>query len=194
MRLLEFVAVILGIASVWYARKEDIKVFPLGILSVLLFIYIFFRGKMYANAGINTVYLLTNIYGWYNWSRQSGGGDTLKITRNTFAQNMWLALFAIVFYCLVLVFLRWYNRSDTEYIASSKSWMDALNSSIFMCATVLMSLKKLENWHFWLLGNVISIPIFLSQGYYFTAFQYAVFFGLAVSGLKEWRKKTIDNT
>ena len=85
--------------------------------------------------------------------------------------------------------LRWYNRADLEYINSSKSWMDALNSTIFMCATILMTVKKLENWHFWLLGNVISIPIFLVQGYYFVAFQYSVFLILAISGLKEWKKK-----
>lgn len=190
-KYLELIAVIFGIASVWYARKEDIKVFPFGILSVLIFIYIFFAGKMYANAGINAVYFLTNVYGWYNWSRKRDDEHVVKITRNTPKQNVFIILFAIVFYIVVLLLLRWYNRADLEYIHSSKSWMDALNSTIFMCATFLMTVKKLENWHFWLLGNVISIPIFLVQGYYFVAFQYAVFLVLAISGLKEWKKKVI---
>jgi nicotinamide mononucleotide transporter len=189
MNYLEITAVIFGIVSVWYARKEDIKVFPFGILSVLIFIYIFFVGKMYANAGINAVYFMTNMYGWYNWSRKSDDEHVVKITRNTSKQNLLVILFAVVFYVTVLFLLRWYNRADLEYINSSKSWMDALNSTIFMCATILMTVKKLENWHFWLLGNVISIPIFLVQGYYFVAFQYSVFLILAISGLKEWKKK-----
>lgn len=189
MYCLEITAVIFGIASVWYARKEDIKVFPFGILSVLIFIYIFFVGKMYANAGINAVYFMTNMYGWYNWSRKSDDEHVVKITRNTPRQNLLVILFAVVFYAAVLFLLRWYNRADLEYINSSKSWMDALNSTIFMSATILMTVKKLENWHFWLLGNVISIPIFLVQGYYFVAFQYSVFLILAISGLKEWKKK-----
>ena len=189
MNYLEISAVIFGIASVWYARKENILVFPFGIISVLIFIYIFFVGKMYANAGINAVYFMTNMYGWYNWSRKSDDEHVVKITRNTPRQNLLVILFAVVFYAAVLFLLRWYNRADLEYINSSKSWMDALNSTIFMCATILMTVKKLENWHFWLLGNVISIPIFLVQGYYFVAFQYSVFLILAISGLKEWKKK-----
>ena len=189
MNYLEISAVIFGIASVWYARKENILVFPFGIISVLIFIYIFFVGKMYANAGINAVYFLTNMYGWYNWSRKTDDEHVVKITRNTPKQNLLVILFAVIFYAAVLFLLRWYNRADIEYINSSKSWMDALNSTIFMCATILMTVKKLENWHFWLLGNVISIPIFLVQGYYFVAFQYSVFLILAISGLKEWKKK-----
>lgn len=189
MKYLELIAVIFGIISVWYARQEDIKVFPFGIVSVLMFIYIFFVGKMYANAGINTVYFLTNTFGWYNWARKKDDENVVKITRNTPKQNILTAVFAVIFYVGVLILLRWYNRADLEYLNSSKPWMDALNSSIFMCATVLMTIKKLENWHFWLLGNIISIPIFIVQGYYFVTFQYAVFLVLAISGLKEWKKK-----
>lgn len=189
MNYLELVAVIFGIASVWYARKENILVFPFGILSVLLFIYIFFAGKMYANTGINIVYLLTNAYGWYNWSRKRNNKHVVKITKNTTKQNVLIILFAVVFYVGVLFLLRWYNRADLDYLQSSKAWMDAMNSSIFLCATILMTVKKLENWYFWIAGDVISIPIFLAQGFYFTGFQYAVFLVLALSGLKEWRKK-----
>ena len=66
----ELIAVVFGIASVWFARKENILVFPMGIISVLIFIYLFFTGRMYANAGINVIYFFTNAFGWYNWSRK----------------------------------------------------------------------------------------------------------------------------
>ena len=185
----ELIAVVFGIASVWFARKENILVFPMGIISVLIFIYLFFTGRMYANAGINVIYFFTNAFGWYNWSRKKNEEHVVKITRNTSRQNWLIIVFAIVFYIAVLLLLRWYNRADAAYLHSSMPWMDALNSSLFLCATILMTIKKLENWHFWIAGNVVSRPIFLIQGFYFTSFQYAVFLVLALSGLSLWRKK-----
>ena len=104
-----------------------------------------------------------------------------------------IILFAVVFYVGVLILLRWYNRADAEYLQSSKSWMDAMNSSLFLCATILMTVKKLENWYFWIVGDVVSIPIFLIHGFYLTSFQYAVFLVLAISGLREWKKKVTEN-
>ncbi|MHB9054988.1 MAG: nicotinamide riboside transporter PnuC [Paludibacteraceae bacterium] len=193
MKILEIIAVVFGILSVWYARKEDIKVFPTGIISVLIFIYLFFVGRMYANAGINVIYVLTNVYGWYNWSRKNENESVVKISKNTPKQNLVLISVAVVFYVGVFLLLRWTNSDDLDYIHSSKPWMDALNSTIFLCATLLMTVKKLENWYFWLAGNIISIPIFIVQGYYFTAFQYVVFLVLAISGLNSWKKKEAKN-
>ena len=80
MNYLELFAVIFGVVSVWFARNENILVFPTGIINVLLFIYIFFSARLYANAGINVLYLATNIYGWYNWSRKKEDESAVKIT------------------------------------------------------------------------------------------------------------------
>lgn len=192
MNYLELFAVIFGVVSVWFARNENILVFPTGIINVLLFIYIFFSARLYANAGINVLYLATNIYGWYNWSRKKEDESAVKITRTTGEQNFLIILFAIAFYVAVLFLLRWYNRADLEYVNSYVPWIDALNTSVFLCATILMTVKKLENWVFWILGNVISIPITISQGLYFTGIQYAVFLVLALSGYVEWRKKVTN--
>ena len=192
MNYLELFAVIFGVVSVWFARNENILVFPTGIINVLLFIYIFFSARLYANAGINVLYLATNIYGWYNWSRKKEDESAVKITRTTGEQNILIILFAIIFYVAVLFLLQWYNRADLEYVNSYVPWIDALNTSVFLCATILMTVKKLENWVFWILGNVISIPITISQGLYFTGIQYAVFLILALSGYVEWRKKVTN--
>ena len=192
-KLLELTAVAFGILSVWFARKENIWVFPTGIINVLMFIYIFFGARLYANAGINVLYLITNIYGWYNWSRKTNKENTVKITRTTKRENIYISLFAIIFYAAVLILLRWYNKADTSYVNSYVPWMDAFNTSLFLCATILMTVKKLENWVFWILGNIISIPITISQGLYFTGFQYTVFLALAISGYLVWKKKAIMN-
>ena len=189
MKYLEILAVVFGILSVWYARKEKILVFPFGIISVAIFIYIFFVGRLYANAGINIGYLLTNIYGWYNWLRPQKDNKQLQITKNSAKQNIMIAVLAVVIYFGVILLLRWYNRNDENYLHSYFPWFDTLNTSFFLCATILMTVKKLENWVFWIAGNVISIPFFLTQGLYFTSFQYAVFLVLAILGYIEWKKK-----
>lgn len=189
MKYLEIIAVIFGILSVWYARKERILVFPFGIISVAIFIYLFFIGKLYANAGINIIYLLTNIYGWYNWLRPQKENKQLQITKTSLKENVWLLIGIAMVYVGILFLLQWSNKSDYEYINSLTPWIDTANSTVFFFATILMTIKKVENWLFWIVGNIISIPFFLAQGLYFTSFQYSVFFVLSILGYLEWKKK-----
>ncbi len=186
---LELIAVIFGILSVWYARSEKILVFPFGIVNVLIFVYIFFVSKLYANAAINLVYFLTNAFGWYNWARQRSGDSKLKISKNSGAANLLLLFGVVLLYVCIYFLLKWVSRADVEYSQSAIATIDAANTAVFFVATLLMAFKKLENWFFWIVGNLISIPIFFSQELYFTSFQYAVFLALAISGYLEWKKK-----
>ncbi len=189
MNWIEIVAVVFGILSVWYARKENILVFPFGILNVSIYIYICFVSRLYANAGINIVYLASNIFGWYMWSRSVDGEEMLKITKNSSIQNMISWISVVIIYIIVFFILRWVNRADADYMNSYLPWIDSFNTAFFLVATILMALKKLENWIFWIVGDVVSIPIFASQGLYFTSFQYTVFLVLAILGYKEWKNK-----
>lgn len=191
-QIIEFVAVIFGVLSVWYAQKEDIKVFPLGIINVLIYIYICISAQLYANAGINVVYFLTNVYGWYNWSRTNDDDESLQISRNTNKQNALWFLIAIVLYGVIVWILHKANQNDPEYLNSIVPWIDGMNTSFFLCATVLMTIKKIENWWFWIAGNVISIPVYLSQSLYFTSLQYAIFLVIAIMGLIGWNKTWAD--
>ncbi len=189
MNWIEAIAALLGILSVWYARKENILVFPFGIANVAIYIYICFAARLYANAGINAVYLISNIFGWYMWSRTGDDNGTLQISRNSPLQNTlsWAAV--VVIYLTVFFLLRRVNSGDNVYLQSWLPWIDASNTSFFLVATILMAIKKLENWQFWIIGNVISIPIYASQGLYFTSIQYSVFLMLAILGWKEWKAK-----
>jgi nicotinamide mononucleotide transporter len=186
---IEPIAAMLGILSVWYARKENILVFPFGIASVAIYIYICFVARLYANAGINVVYLASNIYGWYMWSRTGDDNQKLQISRNTPTQNIlsWTAV--VVIYVVVFFLLRRVNSNDSDYLHSWLPWIDASNTAFFLVATILMAVKKLENWQFWIIGNIVSIPIYASQELYFTAIQYSVFLVLAILGRREWREK-----
>ncbi len=188
-QIIEIVAVVFGVLSVWYAHKENIWVFPLGIINVLIYIYICISTQLYANAGINVVYFLTNVYGWYNWSRTNNDQESLQISRNTNKQNALWLLFAAVLYGVTVWILRTANQNDPIYLNSILPWIDGMNTSFFLCATVLMTVKKIENWWFWIAGNVISIPVYFSQGLYFTSLQYAIFLVIAIMGLRGWNKR-----
>jgi nicotinamide mononucleotide transporter len=184
MNWLELIAVILGILSVWYARKEKILVFPFGIANVSIYIYICFIAKLFANAGINIVYLISNIFGWYMWSGKSDN-QRLEISKNTIKQNVISWFSVVLIYIIVFFILRWVNRDMESYLP----WIDSFNTAFFLVATILMAVKKIENWLFWIIGDIISIPIFASQGLFFTSIQYTVFLILAILGWKEWRQK-----
>ena len=193
MNWIELTAAIFGVISVWYARKEKILVFPFGIINVAIYIYICFEARLYANAGINMVYLASNIFGWYMWSRTGDDNQKLQIRRNTPRQQVITWSSVLVIYVAVFLLLRWVNRDDTAYLASWLPRIDAFNTSFFLVATILMAVKRLENWHFWIIGNIVSIPIYASQGLYFTSGQYTVFLVLAIMGLREWNAKAERN-
>ncbi|HOT63861.1 MAG: nicotinamide mononucleotide transporter [Dysgonomonadaceae bacterium] len=189
MNWIEMFAALLGIISVWYARKENILVFPFGIANVLIYIYICFTARLYANAGINAVYLISNIYGWYMWARTDENNESLQITRNTSKQNVWSWVSVVVVYVAAFFVLREANKTDPDYLHSYLPYIDSFNTSFFLAATILMAVKKAENWVFWIIGDLVSIPIFISQGLYFTGIQYTVFLVLAILGWIEWKKK-----
>ena len=189
MNWIEMFAALLGIISVWYARKENILVFPFGIANVLIYIYICFTARLYANAGINAVYLISNIYGWYMWARKDENNGSLQITRNTSKQNVSSWVSVVVVYVAAFFVLREANKTDPDYLHSYLPYIDSFNTSFFLVATILMAVKKAENWVFWIIGDLVSIPIFISQGLYFTGIQYTVFLVLAILGWIEWKKK-----
>ncbi|HOM63487.1 MAG TPA: nicotinamide riboside transporter PnuC [Dysgonamonadaceae bacterium] len=189
MNWIEMFAALLGIISVWYARKENILVFPFGIVNVLIYIYICFTARLYANAGINAVYLISNIYGWYMWARKDENNGSLQITRNTSKQNVSSWVSVVVVYVAAFFVLREANKTDPDYLHSYLPYIDSFNTSFFLVATILMAVKKAENWVFWIIGDLVSIPIFISQGLYFTGIQYMVFLVLAILGWIEWKKK-----
>ncbi len=188
MNWLELFAASLGVASVWFARKENRLVFPFGIANVLSYIYICIETNLYANAGINAVYFISNIYGWYNWSRKEKNNTRLRISRNTRRQNLLAWLSVMTLYVVVLSILLNSNTYKQAYLP----YVDALNTSFFLIATVLMAFKKVENWVFWIVGNIVSIPVYASQGLFSTSIQYSVFLILAILGYKEWKRKIAD--
>jgi nicotinamide mononucleotide transporter len=179
---LEFLAVVFGILSVWFARNENIWVYPTGIINVLIYVYLCFSAGLYADMGINAFYFAMSVYGWYNWSRRDEKEKHVPITKLTAWQWSYNIVLVIGFFALL-----WYILAN--YTPSTVPMFDSFTTALFIIGMWLMARKKIENWLAWIAGDVLVIPLFAYKGLVFTGFQYIVFTALAISGYIEWRKK-----
>jgi nicotinamide mononucleotide transporter len=180
--ILEAIAVFFGILSVWYAKKENILVFPTGIISVVIYIYICFFAKLYADMGINGVYFVMSVYGWYMWSRKDDSKPLLPIRWCTGKEHVISAVMLIGFFAILSYFLTHYTDSNVPVI-------DSATTSIFIVGMWLMARKKIENWIYWIIGDLISIPLYFYKDLALTSIQFTVFLVLAIMGFVEWREK-----
>ncbi|MBK9335531.1 MAG: nicotinamide mononucleotide transporter [Lewinellaceae bacterium] len=179
---LEFIAVCFGIASVLLSRKENIWVYPTGLVNTTIYIYLSFVAGLYAEAGVNFYYTVMSIAGWFLWSGNAPGTPILLITRSTCREwSLALAFFAACWVALYFVLSRWTD--------STVPLADGFASATAYTGMLLMTRKKLENWIWWALTNLAAMPLYFVKGFVFTSFQYLVFFVLSILGYVEWRKR-----
>ena len=178
---LEVVAVLFGLLSVWFAKKENILVYPTGIISVLIYVYICLFAGLYADMGINAFYFVMSVYGWYKWTRKDNRDRVIPISRNNTMQHMISIAGTVAFFFILRYVL-------TNFTDSTVPNWDSATTAIFIVGMWLMALKKIENWIFWIIGDLVSIPLYFHKGLLLTSFQFTVFLILAVSGYLEWRK------
>ena len=186
--ILEFVAVVFGLVSVWYAKQEKILVYPTGIISVIIYVSICFGIQLYADAGINLFYFIMSVYGWYMWTKKSDK-PKLKITSNN--RKDWLISVGmfILSALIIILLLQFFKQDDAEYWSTNVPYIDSFTTATFIVGMWLMALKKIENWIFWIIGDIISVPLYAYKGLVFTSFQFFVFLIIAVAGYLAWRKK-----
>ena len=163
-------------------KKESILVFPFGIVNVLIYIYIFFIAKLYANAAINGFFFLMSVYGWYKWTRKENGTIALRITRCSARE---LAINALAIVLLFFVIRSVLIRFTESHIPS---W-DAATTAVYIVAQWMLSRKRIENWVMWISADSVMIGLCAWEGLYFSSFQYLVFTIIAILGLREWRIK-----
>ena len=180
--LMELIAVAFGLICVWSMKKESLLAFPFGIVNVLIYVYIFFAAKLYANAGINAFFFFMSVYGWYNWTRKDHNDSKIKITRSSKSELLLNAVAIIVFFILIRVVLVKYTSSNIP------SW-DAMTTAVYIAAQWLLSRKKIENWILWISADSVMIGLCAWEGLYFSSFQYLVFTIIAILGFREWRTK-----
>jgi nicotinamide mononucleotide transporter len=185
---IEAVAVIMGIVSVWYSRKENILVFPTGIINTSLFIYLSYKGHLLGEASVNLYYTIMSIYGWYWWTRKKEDQVTnaLQITISNTTQRLQQVLVFMGFYAILFFGLLYLKNN---FAPDAIPWADALASASAYTAMWLMAKKKVESWIWWIITNITSIPLYFIKGYAFTSFQFIVLLILAIAGLITWNKK-----
>ena len=181
---IELIAVFFGLWSVWNMKKENILVYPLGILNVLIYVYICYQTKLYAYAGINVFYAIMSIYGWYNWVRKGPEDKPVRISSCSRKQYLLFGFVILLLFILLRIFL--IRCTDS----SVPTW-DALTTAIYIIASLLLALKKIEHWILWISGDIISIGLFASQNLYFSSLQFLIFTIIAVLGFLEWRIKLV---
>ena len=185
---LEMTAVFLGVLSVWFAHKENILVFPTGLVSTGIFVYILWVYGLLGDMLINGYYTSMSIYGWWFWWYKKTvrhEPQISRVSRNEWRKAGYLFMGAILF--VVGVYMSF------DMFGVWTAYVDTFTTAIFFVAMWLMAKKKWEHWHFWIVGNLISIPLYWYKGLTFTAFQYILFTIIALLGYQSW-KKNLSNS
>jgi nicotinamide mononucleotide transporter len=185
---LEIVAVIFGFLSVWYSKQNKIWVFPTGMISTLIFVYLLFKWELLGDMMINGYYFIMSIYGWYIWTRKADKTNVNQISTTTFKEKK---ISIVIFIATLLFVFIIYQKFDkwTNWVA----YIDTITTAIFFVAMWLMAKRKIENWIFWIVGDLISVPLYLYKDFTFTSFQYFGFTFIAIFGYLAW-KKTLHKT
>ena len=186
--VLEAIAFVFGILSVWYAKKEDILVYPTGIICTVITVYLLYINQYYGDMMMNFYYSIMSIYGWWNWSRKSNNTYVVPISRTTFKEKQ----VGILFFVLTMI-ITYLVYKAFGYTMQIPNYIDVVTSGIFFTAMWYMANKKLENWTLWILGDLITIPLYAYRGLGMLSLQYLIFTILAIQGYIEW-KKSLNNT
>ena len=182
--VLEFLAFWFGIISVVFAKKQNILVYPTGIICTIITMYLMYKVSLLGHILVNLLYTIISFFGWWNWSRRENNDLVVKVSKFT-SNDLTKSL--LIFFFIVFVAYFAHDFFATNFEGQIKE-LDILTSGIFVTAMWLMANKKLENWILWIIGNVITIPLYLSSDKIILSIQYVIFTILAIQAYIEWKK------
>lgn len=186
--VLEIVAVFFGFLSVFFSKQNNVLVFPTGMISTIIFVYLLLKWELLGDMMINAYYFVMSVYGWYNWTKKIDDEHVTPISRTTFNEKkISIAIFLVTLLFVYLV----YQSFDkwTSWVA----YVDTITTAIFFVGMWLMARRKLENWIFWIIGDIISVPLYFYKGFTFTSLQYLGFTFIAIFGYIAWKKNISNN-
>jgi len=178
---LEITAVVFGFLSVWYAKKNHIWVFPTGLISTSIFVYLLWKWVLLGDMMINAYYFVMSVYGWYVWTRKTNDQATPISQTNTKEKRT-----SFVIFIITLVFVYIVYQSAGKW-TSLTAYVDTVTTAIFFVGMWLMARRKIENWIFWIVGDIISVPLYFHKGLTFTSLQYLIFTIIAIYGFLAWK-------
>jgi nicotinamide mononucleotide transporter len=181
--VLEIIAVVFGFLSVWFSKLNKIWVFPTGMISTSIFVYLLLKWGLLGDMMINGYYFIMSVYGWYVWTRKINDTQFTPISKINLREKK--ISITIFFATLLFVFVI-YKTFDkwSDWVA----YVDTITTAIFFVGMWLMAKRKIENWIFWIIGDIISVPLYLYKGFTFTSFQYLGFTFIAIFGYLAWKK------
>ena len=186
--ILEITGAIFGLLSVWFAKKDNILVFPTGLVSTFIYAYLLWQWELLGDSMINAYYFVMSIYGWYHWTRKKGSQVEFPIAvMNNKEKGIAFVFFSGTIIFVIIVYA-YFNKFTTWY-----SYIDTLLTGLFFVGMWLMAKRKIENWIFWIIGDIISIPLYFIKGFTFTSLQFLIFTIVALYGYLEW-KKILNNS
>lgn len=202
--ILEIIATLFGLLSVFFSIRKNIWVYPTGIVSTALYVYILYKFGLLGDMMINFYYTVMSVYGWILWSRSSI--DHIHVEVSWATKKEWILSAILFFLSLILVTVVYYfkpfidNQFSMEavqlglYHLDWANWLDVFTTAIFLVGMWLMAKRKIENWIFWIIGDIICIPMMIYKGLGITSVQYLVFTVMAVIGYIEWKKSAASKT
>lgn len=179
---IEIIIFIFGVLSVYFAKKENVLVYPTGIICTILSVYIMFHAKYYADMSINIYYSIMSVYGWFQWKKITNG-EVLSISRTNLKEKIIGIILFLITGIICIYIYKFFN-----YKLQINNYLDIFTTSLFFTAMWYMAKKKIENWTLWIVGNTFAVYIFFDRQLYIIAIQYIIFTILAISAYIEWKK------
>ncbi len=186
--LLEFIGVVSGIISVWLSTKENIWVYPIGLINTIIYVYISIKGHLLGEASVNVYYTIMSVYGWVLWAKKDEQkiNYILHITYNGKKDWIQQLLFFSTLYVILYLALIELKQS---FAHGAIPWLDAFASATAYTAMWLMAKKKVASWYWWIATNCTAIYLYFVKGYVFTSLQFIILVFIAIQGLIIWNKK-----
>ncbi|HEX2327414.1 MAG TPA: nicotinamide riboside transporter PnuC [Candidatus Angelobacter sp.] len=178
----ELVGFVTGAVCVWLLVKENIWNWPVGITNNIFYVIIFYHSGLFADAGLQFVYITISIYGWWNWLH--GGRNHSELTVSRLSGAGWFGYLGMAAGATALLY--WLLRRFTP---STVPFADGLTTALFLTAQYMMSRKLVENWWFWIVGDTLVIALYIYKHLYVTAGLYLIFLAMCIAGLMEWRAR-----
>ncbi|HNS12823.1 MAG TPA: nicotinamide riboside transporter PnuC [Bacteroidia bacterium] len=184
---LELIAMLTGVAGVWLTLKQNVACFPVGMINVLLYAWLFFTPsvRLYADATLQCTYFLLLAYGWHAWTVSGHKDKKILITKTSKALWLRSLLVTLPVFLISSLFFDLFTNADLP-------WLDSALTTISLLAQWMIARKKLENWLLWILVDTVYIPVYLYKGLPLTAFLYLIFLIMAINGWMNWKKSLIN--
>ncbi|TXN38026.1 nicotinamide mononucleotide transporter [Flagellimonas hymeniacidonis] len=180
---LEAIVFITGILSVWYAKQENILVYPSGLIATIIAVYLLFKDDLYGDMMMNFYFSIMSVYGWWNWARKKDNEKVVKISRTN--SNEKLIGFGLFLLTMIITYAV-YKTSGIQIETSN--YIDIFTSGLFFTGMWYMAKKKIENWTLWIIADIITVPLYAYRGWGMLSLQYLIFTVLAIQAYFLWKK------